>query len=335
MFIPRYWSEASHAERFPNRRQATLRRFGWSSTSQADADAHARRRVEEAVAVLRAGGPDALDDVVRRERAVAYNGADGLPIREEIVEEFEGADVVITRNGYGALCLNSTRALFVDVDELPSRIGGFGCVGALLGITAGAIASPTLLGWNVFLGALVGAVAFGLAASVLRWGRERADPHVRDPVRFAIERTTSWCASRSDWLVAVYRTPAGARLLALHAAFDAGAPTSFEFMTFVEADPTYQRMCRLQRCFRARVSPKPWRAGVKDHFRRGGTWPVRDAAKLAARTEWVRRYEQAARGFSSCQFVEAVGQGRPHSGVAAVQRIHDEMCRARSGLEMA
>ncbi len=335
MFIPRHWSEASHRERLPGRRQVTVRRFGWSSTSQADADAHARQRVEEALAVLRAGGPDALDSFTRRERAVAYAGADGLPIREEIVEEFEGADVVVTRNAYGALCLNTTRAMFVDVDAKESRVGLTGCMGALVGAIVGVAAGPWLFGLHPLLGALVGLVAIGLASALGRRLGERRDVQVRNPLRWALERTRIWCASHPDWRVAVYQTPAGARLLALHAAFDARDASSIEFMTFVGADPLYQRMCRLQRCFRARVSPKPWRAGVKEHFRAGGTWPVRDAQKLAVRAAWVGRYELAARGYASSRLAETVGEGRADPRIEPVRRLHDEMCRASSRLELA
>lgn len=49
-----------------------------------------------------------------REENVGYNGTDGLPIREEILEEH--GEVVITRNAYGAHCLNTPNVLFVDMD---------------------------------------------------------------------------------------------------------------------------------------------------------------------------------------------------------------------------
>lgn len=45
---------------------------------------------------------------------MAYNGAQGVPIREEVLERH--GDTVITRNGYGAKCLNTPDVLFADVD---------------------------------------------------------------------------------------------------------------------------------------------------------------------------------------------------------------------------
>ncbi|MFO0931096.1 MAG: hypothetical protein U1E39_00140 [Planctomycetota bacterium] len=335
MFIPRYWSEASHREPLAGRKRVTVRRFGWSSAGQEEADTHARQRVEEAVAALREGGPDALAAFTRRERAVAYAGADGLPIREEILAEHPALDAVVTRNAYGAACLNTTRAMFVDVDERTSQVGLAGCVGALGGLVVGLLAGPLLFGWSVWAGGGAGLAVVGTLTAIVRKLAERRDLHLRDPLAWALARTRAWCEAHPDWRVAVYATPAGARLLPLHATFDASDDASFEFMRFVEADALYVQMCRLQRCFRARVSPKPWRAGVPEHFRAGGTWPVRDAAKLAARVAWVRRYEAAARAFASCRYVETIGAGRSDARVEAVRRLHDDLCRATSGLTTA
>jgi hypothetical protein len=109
MIIPEYWAEArlQHRDR---KRQVTMRRFGWSDIGQAEAQAHAEARVREAMDRALAG-----ETLPRRERRVAYNGADGMPIREEIVDR--AGDTVITRNGYGALCLNTPNVLFADIDH--------------------------------------------------------------------------------------------------------------------------------------------------------------------------------------------------------------------------
>jgi hypothetical protein len=59
----------------------------------------AEQRADEALASLLAGKP-----LARRERKAAYNGASGVPIREEVLARV--GETVITRNGYGAHCLN-------------------------------------------------------------------------------------------------------------------------------------------------------------------------------------------------------------------------------------
>lgn len=110
MIVPRHWAEARlQKPREPGRGQITVRRFGWSDTNEAEAEQMARRRSEEAMADLVAGRKRP-----RHEPKVAYNGAAGVPIREEILASHD--DVVITRNAYGAACLNTPDVLFADMD---------------------------------------------------------------------------------------------------------------------------------------------------------------------------------------------------------------------------
>jgi hypothetical protein len=336
VFVPRYWSEASHCERLPGRRQMTLRRFGWSSSGQEDAKVHARQRLEEALAVLRRDGPDGLRDFTRRERAVAYAGSDGLPIREEVVREHEDLDVVITRNVYGALCLNTTRAMFVDVDRAERDVAAWGCLGAVAGLIVGAAVALLTPGFpTLFMGIFVGIAAFTLLGWVVCRVRNFTDPLARNPLQWAIDRAKEWCAAHPAWRVAIYETPAGARLLPVHDTFDAGDEKTFEFMDFVRADPLYQRMCRIQKCFRARVSPKPWRIGVEKHFKAGGTWPVRDPEKLQRRADWIAKYERLAGSYASCRTVDTVGEGRSDSRIEAIRSLHDDLCQANSRGDLA
>ena len=337
MFIPRYWSEASELQVLPRRRRVTLRRFGWSSTSQEDADVHARQRLEEALDVLRRGGEKALRGLRRRERRVAYAGGEGLPIREEIVREWEGAEVVVTRNSYGALCLNARRAMFVDIDAKHAGAGCCGCLGVLAGAAAGAVAGPWWpdLPRPRLLGALAGAALLsGIAVLVARIRPALSLRH-SDPLEWARRRIAAWCDLRPEWSVRIYETPAGVRLLVAHDTFDPTDARARAFMKFADADPLYVRMCELQKCFRARVSPKPWRIGMKTHFRAGGPWPILDEGQLARRSEWVREYEERSAGHASCRYVETVGTGRMAPGVEEVRRIHDDLSRADTRLEIA
>ena len=102
-------SEIKEAIKVGKSKQITISRFGWSDISQEDAQNVAIKRIEEAFEQIEAG-----KDVIRKEERVAYNGSDGVPIREEIVAKYD--DVIITRNPYGSLCLNTPNVLFDDID---------------------------------------------------------------------------------------------------------------------------------------------------------------------------------------------------------------------------
>src|SRR5215213_11886460 len=112
MIVPRYWAEG-RAQYRAKGKQVTIRRFGWSQISEAEAQANADARASEALQRVLSG-----EKLIRREPKVPYNGAEGVPIREEIVAEH--GETVITRNSYGALCLNTPDVLFADVDFAPA-----------------------------------------------------------------------------------------------------------------------------------------------------------------------------------------------------------------------
>jgi hypothetical protein len=324
MIVPQFWAEGrAHARR--GGRSFTVRRFGWSDASPADAQANADARAAEALERVLAG-----ENLRRRERKVPYNGAAGVPIREEIVDRH--GDTVITRNSYGARCLNSPNVLFADVDfrqTAPEPVGCFLFV-ILAGLTAWA-------GWRAswVLGVILGVVALALSRGISDLIYRAVQKRTGGAEAAARARVERFAADHPDWAMRLYRTPAGLRLLVTHQPFDPNDPAVRSFFNAVGADRMYVRMCLNQQCFRARVSPKPWRIGIDQHIRpRPGVWPVRPE-RVPERQAWVEAYEAAAARFAACEFVEAVGGGVVHPEVARVVRLHDDLSRATSGLPIA
>lgn len=325
MIVPQHWAEGRIQEHVAGK-QVTVRRFGWSDDSPIAAQAHADQRTREAFARIVAG--ETLD---RRERKRAYNGADGMPIREEIVERH--GETVITRNGYGARCLNTPDVLFMDIDfERPMTGGPFGyAIGPAL--IAGVLAGYTGKTWlgGLIAGLIVFAVAYHLG---LKKKRGESDGNLA-PEKRAAKRIGLFLQQHPEWHLRVYRTPAGFRLLAMHDVFSPRDPAVTDLFTQLGVDEVYSRMCVNQNCFRARVSAKPWRIGIHEHMRpQPGVWPVAPE-KLPLRDAWVARYERAAEGHSACQFIEAVGSKTVHPSAAAVQDVHDRLSKAGTGLPTA
>ena len=322
MIVPDHWAEARKQHRGAVR-QITVRRFGWSMVSADEALAMAERRAEEALGRVVAG-----DTLPRREPKVPYNGADGVPIREEVLARH--GDEVITRNAYGARCLNSPTALFADVDFEPSSLltptVGTLAVLAMAAVWAGISMGSWRLGFGLVVAALVLSVP---VARVLTWLSVVAQGGAEAQAR---RRLATFLAKRSDWNVRVYRTPAGLRLLVTHRPFDPIEPEVSEFFRDVGVDPLYARMCLNQKCFRARLSAKPWRIGVPSHMRpRPGVWPVAPERR-SMRSSWVTEYESRALQFAACRFVESLGSGVVHRTIQAVIDLHDHESRANDGM---
>lgn len=318
MIVPDHWAEARKQYRSADR-QITVRRFGWSMLSADDALAMAERRAEESLARMVAGEP-----LRRREPKVPYNGADGVPIREEVLGRH--GDEVITRNAYGARCLNSPHALFADVD-FESAAG----LSPLTGTMALLVSVSGLVGvwqesWRLGLGLLIASLFLSpLLARTIRRLSVAARGGAEAVTR---QRLANFLSAHADWNVRVYRTPRGLRLLATHRPFEPREAEVEAFFRSVAVDPVYARMCLHQNCFRARLTAKPWRIGVTSHLRpRPGVWPVAPE-RLAMRNSWVAAYESRARQFASCRFVESMGSGVVHPRIRPVIELHDRESRS-------
>lgn len=325
MIVPEYWAEGRIKARVDDH-QVTVRRFGWSDVSQEEAQTHANERAMAALREIAAG-----EMVAKYEPKMAYNGADGVPIREEILARH--GEAVITRNLYGARCLNTPDVLFADVDfgqSVPMRLSctiylALVAIATGLGVWQGSVKVAVIsLLVALVLGSPLALVLFRLFEQATGGPRERAHKRIRQFSR-----------SHPDWHLRVYETPKGLRVLVMHATFSARDEVVEHFFEALDADPIYVRMCRNQHCFRARLSPKPWRIGIREHIRpRPGYWPVKEE-HLPARQRWIAAYEEKAQGYAACRFLERLGSPVTHPTADALRIIHDELCQAETALPLA
>ena len=77
-----------------------------------------------------------------------------------------------------------------------------------------------------------------------------------------LERIRAACARHPRHTFRVYRTHSGYRLLAYDTARDPASEETAAFLKDFDADPAFVMLCRLQKSFRARLTPKPWRIGI-------------------------------------------------------------------------
>jgi hypothetical protein len=321
MIVPEFWAEAKESREI-NGRNITIRRFGWSDLNVAAAQEHAETRLKAALE----NSSDAKH-LLKREPKVPYNGAEGVPIREEIIQRHE--DTIITRNSYGALCLNTPDVLFGDMDyeEQGAEKMGFIVFAVLLAIIGVAVFTANLPKIYFFLAVF----AFPLTNFVHRIFSKKDEQQYQEKLQLI----RSLMDKRPDWRLRIYKTPRGIRLLALHKTFDPRSDEVTAFFAALGVDKIFQKMCANQNCFRARVSPKPWRIGIEGHLRpRPGTWPIAPD-KLHLRERWVSEYERKSAAYAACKFVEEIGAGNVHPKAIAVQTLHDDYCKALSDLPIA
>jgi hypothetical protein len=152
------------------------------------------------------------------------------------------------------------------------------------------------------------------------------------PETAALVRLKEWLASHEDWGVRIYRTRSGLRYLVTHATFEPGGVESEEAMRFLGADVQYVRLCRAQQCFRARLTPKPWRCGLAQPPMRS---PWDNPARLDEMKRWIASYVAASENFATCKLLGTMGETRCAPVLEAIIALHDAQSRVESSLPLA
>lgn len=224
-------------------------------------------------------------------------GYPNRPMREEVLREFRDGDGalvgIVSRNRPGCEVLNTTNLLFIDIDEPYAKPQG------------------VFSKW------------FGGKKSSSSTGT--FEETIQNSVR-------AWLDANPGWGLRVYRTRAGARIIATHVPVPQDdAMVNAIFSTF-NADMLYRELCATQKCFRARLTPKAWRCKIPDP---GVCWPwENDGVEQKFRT-WQQRYAAVAANFATCRLLGQFGNETLHPALAELIHFHDSATRADTSLPLA
>jgi len=219
------------------------------------------------------------------------------PIREEILKEYRGPDQqvigVITRSSMGFRVLNTLELAFVDIDFTASQ-------------------KP---GWLM---------------SLFRKKESLAD------------RRAEWERSTIENLGQVfdeqgiggrlYRTANGLRAMITSRKFRGETAETESLLSRCESDALYRRLCRNQKCFRARLSPKPRRLGISAPRL---AFPRLHTDEIQKAQFWIDDYENKQSQFGTCDFIQSVGNvGATMMDFREIIDEHDRWTRALERVDL-
>src|SRR5690606_34611000 len=143
------------------------------------------------------------------------------------------------------------------------------------------------------------------------------------PVNASVEqRISETVAARPELGIRLYRTPGGYRAIVTSHTIPPKSDESRQLLTALGSDPLYVRLCEQQECYRARLTPKPWRIGLQVPDIQ--SFPRIDEQAEREMEAWIKRYEHASRTWAACEFIADFGVKTVHPDVAPVLAWHDE-----------
>jgi hypothetical protein len=172
---------------------------------------------------------------------------------------------------------------------------------------------------NVY-GALVINAASALFADV-----DLVDDELRDnePVP---DEIGALVVRRADLGFRVYRTRAGWRYLCTTRLFDPSSEETRELLEELGADPKYVLLCRVQNTFRARLTPKPWRA----RHRSLQVSPTEGIARAE-----LQNYVDRTWAYATARHVGRAGRDETLSDLLPLIEYHDRWTQSASDKPLA
>ncbi len=294
MKLARYWTRQEGEATAPGGERIRVVSRGWSNES-----------LEAAAAVARGVARKVAERIASGQTAGQRYGYGDRPLPEPVLREFRnGGDTpsaVVTRNSYGSLVLNARDLMFVDIDrESPPK-------------QVAEIAQNLIFGLRSI---------FGKPAAPAP-----PPPPPMDPVVAGIRGV----AERNGLGVRVYKTAAGYRVLITSAPFEAGSGQSESLLQQFGSDPLYLKLCRTQESFRARLTPKPWRCGLRLP---PVSFPFETGEAEARFRDWEQKYTASIARFATCRYLGSFGSGM-NSGFADLIEYHDQETKASAILPLA
>ena len=196
--------------------------------------------------------------------------------------------------------------------------------------------------------------------------KQRYEDHLAELLPFITGLLQQRVASYPNETFRLYQTPAGFRIIATHDTVLPNNEVVAEWFVYFYADANYARLCQSQQCFRARLTAKPWRMiEVIEQNKMEKDIPSRDfffidldlddasinalddeeyadfekqQNELAARQQWIEAYDNFAKSYRSCEYIESFAGVESKLAQAAISDFiqwHDSACQVDKDLPLA
>ncbi|MDN5892377.1 MAG: hypothetical protein L0H51_09480 [Psychrobacter sp.] len=216
------------------------------------------------------------------------------------------------------------------------------------------------LSWLWLLTVMFGATAYLWQQASVR-DKARAQKYADDAASllpFITDLIKKRITSHPNESFRLYQTPAGFRIIATHDVVSPSDSVVEEWFAYFHADTNYVRLCQVQHCFRARLTAKPWRMNEVEDNNLAKDIPAKDfwfsfedtdversieqrQDELKARKQWIADYDNYAKNYRACHYVESMigkevaNNSKAHANIDDFVQWHDRACQVNKALPLA
>ncbi|WP_260260764.1 hypothetical protein [Vibrio intestinalis] len=126
----------------------------------------------------------------------------------------------------------------------------------------------------------------------------------------------------------VYETHSGVRFILTNKRYAPNDDVIKRLFEALHVDPLYSRLCQQQECYRARMTPKPWRLNIS---RPTSRFPREDKSEQQAFQTWLSRYQSASSGYSVVKYMASFGSTRVDQETQIILDLHDRNAHQEAG----
>lgn len=230
---------------------------------------------------------------------------------ESVLDKLPGIGIV-TRNRYGAEILNADTVLFMDWDVPTRDLHEF-------------VPKP-----QGFLATLRKTV-LGLSSTQDAAAHQAMQAWTQNE-KTKLETKIATQIKELDLSLRLYETRNGLRGIVTSSLFKPEDDLSQDLMTYLEVDKLYMRLCRLQGTFRARLTPKFWRIGIRE---RPTHRPPENPKEQQRMQQWLEMYNNKSSSYATARFIGQFGTNTNDPVILETIKLHDTRCKALQALELA
>jgi hypothetical protein len=130
----------------------------------------------------------------------------------------------------------------------------------------------------------------------------------------------------------VYQTFAGFRIIITGHNYAASTKQTIALFEELGVDKLYAKLCRVQECYRARLTPKPWRCkSTTPPYR----FPRVNAEQQSLFEIWREGYEENSEKYAVCYKVEQLGKRYVSADIDKIISLHDDYVLKQKKLPLA